>query len=251
MNHRDMILPKKISESVPMRVDVPTYPPVIGLHGYAGAGKDTVFERMLELAGDRFVRASFAEPMKRSAAALLDVAVEQLEEWKRDGRVTLAVGKWKQHPVYQSETTFQPIAREMIIRELLQRFGTEAHRDIFGDDFWVDFAMREISDIVPSPGMHRRDPDAPTVVFTDVRFVNEADAIIDRGGQVWLVEGPQDADAAGHSSEQRLPDRMISHVIDNSHRSTFEVASTDPSADVIYSNDYSHLDDEVIRAMHA
>ena len=29
----------------------------------------------------------------------------------------------------------------MTFREFLQRYGTEAHRDVFGKDFWLEYTL--------------------------------------------------------------------------------------------------------------
>jgi hypothetical protein len=58
------------------------------------------------------------------------------------------------------------------------------------------------------------------VVITDVRFDNEAQAIVDAGGEVWRVVRPGwrclDDAAASHSSEAGVSDHLIARTIDNS-----------------------------------
>jgi hypothetical protein len=76
------------------------------------------------------------------------------------------------------------------VRVLLQRFGSDVGREMFGEDFWVEQAFRGLSD--------------ESYVFTDVRFPNEADAIRGRGGVVWNVVRPGVGVANGHVSECAL-----------------------------------------------
>jgi hypothetical protein len=60
------------------------------------------------------------------------------------------------------------------MRTLLQAMGAEVGRKQFGEDFWVVAAMSQIG--------YSKD-----IVFTDVRFPNEAKAITDMGGVVVRV----------------------------------------------------------------
>jgi hypothetical protein len=56
------------------------------------------------------------------------------------------------------------------------------------------------------------------VALTDVRFINEAEAIKTAGGQIWRVERRQRClaeDAAQHSSEAGIPEFLVDSVIDN------------------------------------
>jgi hypothetical protein len=76
------------------------------------------------------------------------------------------------------------------VRVLLQRFGSDVGREMFGEDFWVDQAFKGLGD--------------ESVVFTDVRFPNEAEAIRGRGGVVWNVVRPGVGVANGHVSESAL-----------------------------------------------
>lgn len=175
---------------------------MIGLHGEMGSGKDTAFDRLARIHIDdmAFVRVSFADALKSSASALLDVSVEDLDSWKRDGSSRIKL--------YEGDR----LVKDMTIRTYLQRYGTESHRDVFGDDFWVSIGIRKAFQISKLSIV----PSVP--VFTDVRFSNEAQAILDLGGEVWRIVGP-DERSDGHVSEVPLPDHMISRVIDNKDRS--------------------------------
>lgn len=167
---------------------------MIGIHGKMGSGKDTLLER-LRLRSAKFQRHSFADPLKRSAAVLLGMTDEQLDKWKRDGSYRVRVT----HDGYT--------VKDLTIRTYLQRYGTEAHRDIFGDNFWVDQAMR-VAD---------QSPEDAIPVFTDVRFENEALAIIARGGRIIQVSGP-DEDTGEHASEKPLPIDLVDYMLGNSKR---------------------------------
>ena len=74
---------------------------------------------------------------------------------------------------------------------------------MFGQDFWVDTAIKEI-------------PDGAKAVFSDVRFPNEADAIKKLNGQVWRVNRLGVGPANDHASEHALNDYLFDEVLENS-----------------------------------
>jgi hypothetical protein len=79
------------------------------------------------------------------------------------------------------------------------------------DEIWIRIAMEQASQqITVGRG----------VVITDVRFDNEAKAIIDAGGEVWRVTRPGwrclAEEAAAHQSEAGVSDHLIARIIDNS-----------------------------------
>ena len=164
---------------------------IIGLHGRAQAGKDTVYERALAIWGAGIVeRRSFADKLYESAAAALGVRPADLRDWKTNPAANVYVGGL--HTVWNSET----------VREYLQRYGTEAHRDIFGEDFWVQQ--------LDLTGHSNR-----LVFVTDVRFNNEAAAIRRAGGKIIEVIGDK-AGAYQHRSEAGLtdpPDQVVYNTV--------------------------------------
>lgn len=172
---------------------------LIGLNGRKRAGKDTVYSRVAHIMADVMPveRASFADLLYRSAAASLDVTVAQLQEWKSK-------------PTYRVQVAFDDGARRWTysdhsIREYLQRYGTEAHREVFGDDFWVEQVSLAHADRI--------------VLVTDVRFPNEAEAVRRAGGVVVEVIGPMGrATPDTHASEAPLPDYLVDGVIYNTER---------------------------------
>lgn len=180
---------------------------ILGLHGKMGAGKDTVYERLLELYDFKTVRISYADKLKESVAALLGLTRDQIETYKNttDAVVTFD-GGWR-----------GPIKRQTF-REFLQRYGTESHREIFGQDFWLDSALplpRYEEDLdgqsrLVGPTYN----DGALYVVTDVRFPNEAERIRRLGGAIVKVVGP-DENTGDHASEQTLP---CDYTIDNTIR---------------------------------
>jgi hypothetical protein len=116
-------------------------------------------------------------------------------------------------------------------REYLQHMGTQA-RKVFGADFWVDQVLpppstvRDVGNLAfgnpYEPHLVARNmrilseryPDVSAVAFTDLRFENEAQRILDLGGEVWEVLRPGTA-SDGHASEQVLPRALVTRQIHN------------------------------------
>lgn len=92
-------------------------------------------------------------------------------------------------------------------REILQKLGTEAGRNVFGEDIWIKVVEREIKEY----------PKCDYVV-SDVRFRNEAEAIKSWGGTLVRVDRdiPYDPQQDDHPSERNL-DYFTGwdHIIDN------------------------------------
>jgi hypothetical protein len=95
-------------------------------------------------------------------------------------------------------------------RRALQLIGTECGRAIEGD-IWINHAIREIDAVKPT---------IEVIVIEDVRFINEAKALQDKGADLWrLTRTNPSALGATHASEKELQgDEMkayITHTIDN------------------------------------
>jgi hypothetical protein len=88
------------------------------------------------------------------------------------------------------------------VRGLLQRFGTEVGREMFDENFWVDYALHSIVD-------------GTKVVIADVRYPNEADAIRKLGGKVFRVERDGVVAANEHMSEHALDGYEFDGKIEN------------------------------------
>ena len=156
---------------------------IIGLSGYAQSGKDTVAE--LLCLNYNYHRRAFADPMREALLRLNPVVGSQplaclVDDYGWDVA--------KSNPE---------------VRRLLQVFGTEIGREMFGENFWVDIALAGLN------SNHR-------VVVADVRFPNEAQAIIDKGGQVWRVQREGHKPVNLHQSETamdnwRFDDLILNH----------------------------------------
>jgi hypothetical protein len=159
----------------------------IGLSGWAKSGKDTIANYLVEHHG--YKRVSFADPMREALVRLNP----KIMFYGADIHLSTAVDLlgWEELKRQNPE-----------VRELLQRFGTEVGREMFGENFWVDLAISKIQ-----PG--------DKIVFADVRYQNEADAVKKLGGSVVRVTRDGVNPANSHHSEHDLNDYEFDLVITN------------------------------------
>ena len=128
---------------------------LIGLCGPAGAGKNTVAELLTDSDGCTLVQMAFADPLYECVSTITGLPVACLKD--RDVKETVIPWLGKSP------------------RQMLQTLGTEWGRGTVHTEIWVRITMeRAKPELVVGRG----------VVITDVRFDNEAQAIIDSGGEV-------------------------------------------------------------------
>lgn len=130
-------------------------------------------------------------------------------------RLRLAIQNVLNIRVYSDEdkSTVYPFWGGRTGREILQQFGTEGLREGFDENIWVKLALYESPD-----GRHRYSKN-DRVIFTDMRFENEAEEIKRLGGIVIRI----DRDVAGlsgstgsHASENGLNDYPDwDYILDN------------------------------------
>lgn len=156
---------------------------LVGLGGYAQSGKDTASQ---VLVSDGFVRVGFADPMRKMLEALNPLVlgplryVDVLEEFG-----------------YEASKEMFPE-----FRRLLQNLGTEAGREVLGENIWIDTALGSMA-----PGVD--------YVISDVRFPNEVEGIRNaRGLSIW-VERPGVGPLNDHASETSVGPDDFDEVIRN------------------------------------
>lgn len=161
---------------------------IVGLAGYAGAGKDTAAQTLVA-AGYR--QDSFAAPLKAMALACNPI-VRGDSPQRLSHLVSDRGWEWAK--------TFPEV------RRFLQRLGTDAVRNHLGEDVWANALMSRWYEA------DRRD-----TVVTDVRFPNEARAISDEYMAyrlIWIDRsgiGPVNS----HASDQGLVRHLCTHEIVN------------------------------------
>lgn len=167
---------------------------MIGVSGYARAGKDTVGAYLRDNHG--FTRLAFADTLKRFALAINPIVDATLH----DGEVQLCR---LYDELSAGQFDWEAAKENPEVRALLQRIGTEGGRNVLGENVWVDATLSGV------------DPHADSWVITDVRFPNEAAAIKGRGGLVWRVERVGTEPVNAHPSETALDDYPFDALIEN------------------------------------
>lgn len=166
---------------------------IIGITGFARSGKDEAGRALVDRG---FVLLKLTDNIKRVLYALNPIIEEYNSGlfWcsKRTVRIQDAVNAigWE-----EAKTLTE-------VRELMQRTGTEASRDIFGDNFWVDDLLR-------------RARDYENVVFTDMRYNNCAEAVLRAGGITLKIKRPSVDALNAHPSENGVDDSLITKIIYN------------------------------------
>ena len=154
---------------------------LIGVSGKIGAGKDVIGSYLQYEHGYDIIK--FADKIKDIASMITntDPTLHKTQEGKQ---------------TYLEEWG-------MTIREFQQKLGTEAMRNGLHPDTWV---IATLSHYKPKYRW----------VVTDVRFKNEADSIINRGGILIRVERPDNPfPQSNHSSELELDSYPFKYRIIN------------------------------------
>lgn len=158
---------------------------IIGLVGHIGAGKSAVARILSDQQG--FVRFKFAYHLKNMLQAL-GLTPREIEGDLKEQPCAILGGRTPRHAMIT--------------------LGTEWGRNMLDPDLWVRAALRDVDGWAATS--------ATSFVFDDVRFPNEADAILKRGGLIWRVIRPNSASMyAGHESEEGQSAIRASRVICN------------------------------------
>lgn len=183
---------------------------VVLLTGFAQVGKDTFAKRLVEEHG--FTRVAFADPMREALLRLnpnvyIGSAIGNVYQWwAKSGSSSLyadladlikGVG-WDAAKIEVPD-----------VRKLLQRFGTEVGREMFGETFWVDLALKKIAEATTD-----------YVVVTDARFENEVTHVrecLNASVRIHVVKilRPGVGSVNDHKSDAGLPDRCIDRIVWN------------------------------------
>ena len=198
---------------------------ILGISGRIGSGKDTVGNiiQMLALTNDPTVNweiKKYAGKLKEIASILTGATLEQLED--QDFKKREMGPEWG-----------------ITYRELLQKVGTEAMRNVIHENVWVNALMAdynngasiEIKDVnatfmgakIESVKVKQEESNW---IITDMRFPNEMDAVKAKGGITIRVNRPYSTTGGNgipatfsqtqfHPSETALDNHEFDYVIDN------------------------------------
>lgn len=184
-------------------------PILIGLTGPAGSGKDSAADALVHLAG--FTKLAFADALRAEVCAAFGVPLQYL-----------TARETKEHPIQALALNrcmvmgFLAALREQGAgldedaprspRQIMQWWGTEFRR-AKDTSYWISRAMQRIK------RLHKQ---GKSVVVTDVRFPDEAEAVRSMGGLIWQVWRPGvDVADGAHASETHGREFSPEYVIDN------------------------------------
>jgi hypothetical protein len=149
-------------------------PLIIGVSGAIGVGKNTFCEEFAKLSKIPVQQHAFADKLKETVQLITGYKMQMTHE----------SGKPFYNPIYnytQNDKNIYIDTWGRTIGEILQILGTEALRDNFDKDVWVK-ALFESSAKDAFEHGH-------ILIISDVRFVNEADYVINNGGILIRLEG--------------------------------------------------------------
>ena len=159
-------------------------PRLIGIHGRARSGKDTVANFLVE--NHFYLRYAFADPLRGFVSRITGIPVEDLID-----------GPTK-------EEIYEPLGKSP--RYMMQTLGTEWGRNLINSEIWVQ-AM-----IVKYEEAQRN---CVCMVVPDVRFENEASIIRKLGGQLWHITRPGTLTVNEHVSEAGVEPQPDDYLIHN------------------------------------
>lgn len=193
---------------------------LVAFTGRAGSGKDTAAAAFAAWLRDehniRAERRGFADKMKIAGMRAVfgdsltdEECIEAANDLKKKGS-----GVAMNFVTFQGGKTIHVDGRTF-----WQFLGTEALRGTYGKDFHVD-ALLPYGTATNQAHREQNFACCDVALITDLRFVNEAQRVLDIGGEVWEVVRPNAvtglADGQeGHASEQGLPREMIKLTIKN------------------------------------
>jgi hypothetical protein len=203
---------------------------IIGISGKIGSGKDTVGEIIQKLCltneAPNFEIKKFAGKLKAVGSLLTGIPIEMFED--QEFKKTDLPSEW----VYIEKGY---AARNMTVRDFLQKLGTEAMRDNLHTNVWINALFSDYKAIERIP--EKRMSIMPNWIITDMRFPNEMEAVVNRNGitirvnrtpfrttetelgKLSVVNQPEVDKLLGiqeHPSEAALDDAEFDYTINNS-----------------------------------
>jgi hypothetical protein len=155
----------------------------------------------------------FAGKLKQIASILTGIPVHKFED--QNFKCTILGPEWD----YTKFDTYDGWAnKQMTVRELLQKLGTEAMRDGLHTNVWcialfADYVANTIT-VGTNEFDFMEEDSTPKWIITDLRFPNELSAVLERDGIVIRINRPNN-NTELHSSETALDNYPFNYTIDN------------------------------------
>lgn len=168
----------------------------------------------------------FGDKLKQVAALLTGVSI--MDFHSQEGKSSILDKEWDYYSAKQlrgvlTSDSYEKLEdvqkgwwdhNKMTIREFLQKLGTEGLRNNLHPNVWVNALFADYK-MMPHNGP-TRDLKYPDWVVTDVRFNNEAEAIMSRGGIMIRVNRPNNPfESSNHISETGLDNWNFDYIINN------------------------------------
>jgi hypothetical protein len=177
---------------------------ILGLSGIARSGKDTVGNYLVEHHG--FKKLAFADRMREMAFAIDPVVAYDKFQIQTLGNEEVSTAVIPVHFMeLVNNVGYDESKDNPEVRRFLQRLGTEAGRNIWGDDFWTNV----VRDKIIHEGRFDR------WVITDTRFRNEAECVKDMQGYVVRIERTGIEAPNAHISERDLAEWNFDYFLKN------------------------------------
>lgn len=192
---------------------------IIGLIGYARSGKDTVANILVERYG--FVRMAFADGVRDMAMALDPFVQVDGDRHYTEGNTPFA-----RYSTMLKTIGYDAAKSHPDVRRLLQRLGTEAVRNVLGENAWIDIVAKRIHESANQ-----------NVVLTDVRFENEAAFVAGSGGVIVRLVRPGFGRETGHPSETEMESwsedaRIVAESLDELNTKVCELMESERLPDI-------------------
>ena len=158
---------------------------IVLINGKKRAGKDYFAKSLkaeLEALDKTVAIFSFADPIKEILAKSLGITIQELDEYKNSNS-----------EIYIKKRKITDA------RKLLQNFGTEAMKSIFGEDVWVNLLEEKALSL-----------NKDFVLVPDFRFLIEYIS-----PYTVKIENKSIDSSDGHKSENELNDFEFNYIIDN------------------------------------
>ena len=157
----------------------------------------------------------FADKLKQVAELLTGIPKYKFEN--QEFKQTTLGPEWN-YPIH--ETYDGRVTKQMTVRELLQKLGTEAMREGLHTDVWVNALMADYYCLDDSGRVSMgniidySNCEFPKWIITDLRFPNELKSVLDRQGITIRVTRPGTARGT-HASETALDSYPFKYEISN------------------------------------
>ena len=176
---------------------------LLAFSGLKGSGKDTAAAVLTGEYG--FTKISFADPI-REMALIINPVIPIVEKFTNPDQSFSTCTRLTRLKELIEEYGWDYCKRQIPeVRRTLQVIGTEAGRDFFNEDIWIELMDYKYKDLAW---------DDTRYVITDCRFSNEVEFIRSKGGTIIWIERPGLV-SDGHASESTDTRDLASIIMHN------------------------------------